>query len=252
MHFAQYSQTSSQSLSSAQPTDNHSGWQSHSSILSGASCAPSGRLAALLSERFSRLRYSTSSCMSRTDLRSTDAIVSAFPVHAVRSFESFFACAFRISITCCLSCSSSIVFSNHIPQPVRTVTQNSATQTNINFFIQPLPVPSVSEPMGKREGAIPRRIPSEALEKPWKNHERKCALSDAFTPSRLSVKFSRFHSSLQCDERTAVELSGDIIADSHRQWRVNPQKHRNAIQLPRASFREKPKPVSLTTNSYLA
>ena len=106
--------------------------------------------------------------------------------------------------------------------------------------------------MGKREGAIPRRIPSEALEKPWKNHERKCALSDAFTPSRLSVKFSRFHSSLQCDERTAVELSGDIIADSHRQWRVNPQKHRNAIQLPRASFREKPKPVSLTTNSYLA
>ena len=44
---------------------------------------------------------------------------------------------------------------------------------------------------------------------------------DASTESRPLVKFSRFHSSQQCDERKAVELSTGIIANFLRSRRKN-------------------------------
>ena len=56
---------------------------------------------------------------------------------------------------------------------------------------------------------------------------------DAPTKSRPSVKFSRFHSSQQCDERKAVCTA--IIANFSALWQMN---LRMSHFQPRASFRE--------------
>ena len=58
----------------------------------------------------------------------------------------------------------------------------------------------------------------------------------AFTSSWPSVKFSRFHSSQQCDERKAVELSARIIAKIPRSCRKN-LPLRTLTRQPRPSFR---------------
>ena len=70
---------------------------------------------------------------------------------------------------------------------------------------------------------------------------------DASTVSWLLVKFSRFHSSQQCDERNAVESFGNSIAKRltidnkllrifHRNRRITVVRH--SIQQTSVSFRE--------------
>ena len=86
-------------------------------------------------------------------------------------------------------------------------TMQSLSSHNLTFFFH-LSFPSVSGAAGKERARFPAAIPSEALESPERNHERKCAqIGRIHRIAALSAKFSRFHSSQQCDERKAVKLS---------------------------------------------